>query len=105
MRVKREAWRLGIVALVCTGFFGAASAQEAPRLVPGPNGPEVHGSITVDGVTYTAEDLLAIAEAMRNDPASLPADLPGEVRAAAYSLAPKTLAPAQPSAPASGGAP
>ena len=70
---------------------------------PPPAGLAADGSLTVDGVTYSAEELAAMVEVYRIDPAALQADLPGEVRAAVYSLSAATPLPVP--TPAPGGAP
>ena len=95
----------GVLTAVVVAFAAlGASAQEAPRMVNGPNGQHVEGSLTADGVTFSAEDLQSLVEAYRADPTSLPADLPATVRSTIYTLASVKPIPLPASAaPAAGG--
>jgi hypothetical protein len=71
-------------AILTASLLLAATAQAQPPAVPG---LAADGSITADGVTYTAEDLADLVTAYRISPSMVPADLPGAVRAAVYQLA------------------
>lgn len=88
-------------AILTAGLLLAATAQAQPPAVPG-LAPD--GSITADGVTYTAEDLADLVTAFRTSPSLVPADLPGAVRAAVYQLA-AGRRPLPPPPPSAGGEP
>ncbi len=54
-------------------LFSTAWAQQAPSVVPTPEGVVIQGSLTVDGVEYTAEDLTALARTYQTHPLAMPA--------------------------------
>jgi len=89
-------------AILTVGLLLAATAEAQPPAVPG-LAPD--GSITADGVTYTAEDLADLVTAFRTSPSLVPADLPGAVRAAVYQLAAGQRALPPPPPPGAGGEP
>lgn len=64
---------------------GTAAAQEAPHIVRSGGEAHVEGQLTIDGVTYSADELESLLAVLVHDPAAL-GDLPQGVRDALYTL-------------------
>lgn len=79
----KHAFRMSLLAAAFL-FSVPAGAQTAPTVSE--DGRTVVGSITADGVTYSAEDLASMARAYQMNPAGLPA-LPSAVYDAVITLA------------------
>ena len=75
-----------VVALALSTTLATAQQPPLPGLA-------ADGSITADGVTFSADDLQAIVDAYSVDRLSLPADLPMPVRMAVYQLASRSPVP------------
>lgn len=83
---KIGSWILAGALAAPLAFGGGAWAQQAPDVMPMPDGPAIVGSITVDGVEYSADDLTALVRVYQNDPVQL-GELPAELYAAVIRLA------------------
>jgi len=83
-----------VVGLLIVALTGIAAAQDGGLVFsPAPSGVEVTGSLTVDGVTYTAEEIQAWAAEFEADSSALPLDVPDPVRQAILDVARYDAAP------------
>lgn len=77
----------GALALALSVCATAALAQNGGLVIqPSPAGVTVTGSVTVDGITYTADDIETLAAAAQADTSNLSGDLPSEVISAVLKL-------------------
>jgi hypothetical protein len=83
--IERVLSALCVTALMC----GVAFASPGITLVPAEGGLACAGSLTVDGVTYNAEQLCSWAHAAADDSSAVDAEVPAALASAVLDAAMK----------------
>lgn len=99
MKQGRKRRALGMATILCGALWSSTSAaQDAPlSITPGPNGPQCSGASTIEGVTYTCEEVRAWLETTGGDTGQMSlAGIPVEIQAFIIRMRDTARAPAGP---------